>query len=335
MEICVIGVGSIGQHHARILSELPGVKLVGVVDENMEAARAIAHRYGTRPFGSLESLLSSHHPVAAVIAVPTAQHLQVACDLIKRGIHILVEKPIALDLHQADQIIDLAKQYSVFVAVGHVERFNPAVLALKSRLHGGEIGKIFHIETCRQGPFPAHVRDVGVVMDLAVHDLDLIRLISEQEIDEVSAVTARRLHATCEDFVRGTVRLSQGAIGTLTIDWLTPTKIREISVTGERGMFRVDLLTQDLYFFENSAIPSQGWASLEALRGISEGRMIRYVVMKKEPLRAELEAFVTAIRESLPVAVTGEDGRFALALAQAMIASGHQGGPVSTRDMHI
>ena len=318
----VVGVGAIGRNHARILADLSGVRLAGVVDADIEAARAIAARYGVRAYASCEDLLQETQADAAVVAVPTAWHESISCSLMQRGIHVLVEKPIAPDLAAADRIIECAAANKTVLGVGHVERFNPAVLALKQKLNQGDLGRIFHIEARRQGPFPSRIQDVGVVIDLAVHDLDLIRFVCAREIEDVAAITARRVHESHEDFVRATLRIADGVVGTLTIDWLTPTKIRELFVTGERGMFRVDLLTQDLFFFENAAVPDIEWNSLEVLRGISEGRMIRYVVAKKEPLRAELEAFCQSIRERTAPPVGGVDGRFAVALARALIDSG-------------
>jgi predicted dehydrogenase len=210
----------------------------------------------------------------------------------------------------------------VLLMVGHIERFNPAVIALKARLAAGEMGRVFQIDAHRQGPFPARIKDVGVVIDLAVHDLDVMRYVTDAEVTRVYAETEQRIHSTREDLLTGLVRLSDGSIGTLAINWLTPTKIRELYVTGECGMFRVDYLTQDLYFFENATVNGGDWETLRALRGVSEGRMIRYVVAKKEPLRAEQEAFLASVRGEAPVAVTGMDGLKALELAQAVVTSG-------------
>jgi len=161
-----------------------------------------------------------------------------------------------------------------------------------------------------------------VVIDLAVHDLDVMRFVSGSEVVRVYAETERRIHSTREDLLTGLVRLGDGSVGTLTINWLTPTKIRELYVTGECGMFRVDYLTQDLYFYENATANGAGWETIHMLRGVSEGRMIRHVVAKKEPLRAELEDFLAAVRGEMPVAVTGADGLKALELAQAVVTSG-------------
>jgi predicted dehydrogenase len=166
-----------------------------------------------------------------------------------------------------------------------------------------------------------------VVIDLAVHDLDVIRYVTGVEIVRVFAETERQIHSAHEDLLTGLVRLADGAVGTLMVNWLTPTKIRQLDVIGEKGMFRVDYLTQDLYLFENGTVPVGDWPFRD-LRGVSEGRMIRFVVPKNEPLRAEIEAFLRAVRGEAPVPVTGEDGLRALHLAQSVVVSGLQNRPV-------
>ncbi len=322
VRVAVIGVGAMGHNHARVYWEMPGVELVGVADADEQAAAAVARRYGTRAYTDYERLLDEQAPEAVTISVPTIDHLLVALKAAGRGVHLLIEKPIAFTLDEGRQIIAAAEQAGVRLMVGHIERFNPAVIALKAHLAAGELRRVFQIDARRQGPFPARVRDVGVVIDLAVHDLDVMRYVSGSEVVRVYAETERRIHSTREDLLTGLVRLGDGTVGTLTINWLTPTKIRELYVTGECGMFRVDYLTQDLYFYENATANGGGWEAIHMLRGVSEGRMIRHVVGKCEPLRAEIEAFLAAVRGEAPVAVTGADGLKALELAQAVVASG-------------
>jgi predicted dehydrogenase len=322
IKVAVIGVGAMGRNHARVCSELPNVELIGVADPDAQAAGVVAKRYGGRIYTNYTQLLDQQKPDAVIIAVPTLDHLTVALQVIQRKIHLLIEKPIAFSVDEGQQIITAAEQAGVQLMVGHIERFNPAVIALKAHLADGELGRVFQIDARRQGPFPARVKDVGVVIDLAVHDLDVMRYVSGAEVARVYAETEQRIHSTREDLLTSLIRLDDGTIGTLTINWLTPTKIRELYVTGECGMFRVDYLTQDLYFFENATAISGDWETLRVLRGVSEGRMIRHVVAKKEPLRAEQEAFLAAVRGEAPVAVTGRDGLKALELAQAVVASG-------------
>lgn len=328
LKVAVIGVGSIGFNHARVFAELPQVELIGVADLNLPAAKAIERRYGARAYADYRQLLDEQQPDAVTIAVPTINHHAVALDVIARGIHLLIEKPIASMVGEGQQLIEAAARRGVKLMVGHIERFNPSVLALKEHLAEGELGRVFQMDAHRQGPFPDRVRDVGVVIDLAVHDLDVMRYVAGAEIQRVYAETERHIHGAREDLLTGLVRMTDGTIGTLTINWLTPTKIREFYVTGERGMFRLDYLTQDLYFFENALASGPKWDTLRVLRGVSEGRMIRHVIKKKEPLRAELEQFCAALLDEMPVPVSGADGLRALELAQALVTSGLEHRPI-------
>ena len=329
IKVAVIGAGMMGRNHARVYADLNNVELTGVADIDLRAAQTTARRYNAAAYAHYLQLLDNLKPDAVTIAVPTERHLEVALAVIERGIHLLLEKPIARSVDEAEQIIAAAQKANVRLMVGHIERFNPAVMALKQRLTDGELGRVFEIDARRQSPFPTRVQDVGVVVDLAVHDLDIMRYISQSEITRVFAETARRIHPSHEDMLSGLLRLDNGVVGSLTINWLTPTKIRELYVTGEKGMYRVDYLTQDLYFFENAIAQKDAWDTLTIMRGVTMGQMIRYVIPKKEPLRAELEAFIAAVKGETPVPVTGEDGLKALSLALAVVQSGQENRPVA------
>jgi predicted dehydrogenase len=328
IKVAVIGVGAMGRNHVRVYSEMPEVEVVAVADAQLKQAEAVGRRFGVPAYEDYRLMLDEEKPEAVTIAVPTTLHREVACEAMGRGIHVLIEKPIAFDAAAGREMIAAAQQAGVRLMVGHVERFNPAVIALKARLAEGALGRVFQIDARREGPFPTRIADVGVVIDLAVHDLDVMRYISGAELVRVYAETERRVHSAHEDLLTGLTRLSDGTIGTLTINWLTPTKIRELYVTGEQGMFRVDYLTQDLYFYENATAHGYDWDTLRVLRGVSEGQMIRYMIPKKEPLRAEQEAFLAAVRDGSPVPVSGQDGLKALELAQAVVTSGSEHRPV-------
>lgn len=318
----VIGVGSMGRNHARVYWEMPNVQLVAVADESQSTGDGIAERYNTRAYTDYRRMLDEQKPDAVTVCVPTIHHLDVAMEVIERGIHLLVEKPIAFSVEEGELMIAAAEKAGVHLAIGHIERFNPAVIALKAHLANREVGHVFQVDVRRQGPLPLRINDVGVVIDLAVHDLDIIRYITQAEVNRVYAETECGVHSKHEDLLTGLLRLSDGTVGTLLINWITPTKIRELCVIGECGMFKVDYLTQDLFFYENSVLNGSEWDTIRVLRGVSEGKMIRYHVDKKEPLRAEQEAFLAAVRGDLPVAVTGSDGLIALQLAQALVMSG-------------
>jgi len=323
--VAVIGVGAMGSHHARTYAEMQDVRLVGVADLDNELAASVAKRYGTTAYSDFRTLLDRAKPDAVTVAVPTKNHVEVALDVIDRGIDLLVEKPISYTIEEGEQIVEASRAAGVKLMVGHVERFNPAIIQLRERLKAGEAGKVFQIDARRQGPFPVRPIDVGDVVDLAVHDLDVIRYISGEEVVRLYAETERRIHSNGEDLLTSVLRLADGTVATLTINWLTPTKVRELEVTGELGMFRVNYLTQDLYCFQNgfaTLAKEEEWESMSVFRGVSEGCMIRYAVEKREPLRIEQEAFLAAVRNEAPVAVTGADALAALKLAHMTVISG-------------
>jgi UDP-N-acetylglucosamine 3-dehydrogenase len=322
LKTAVIGVGSMGKNHARIYWELPNADLVGVADFDQATSNLIANKYGTKAYYDYRDLLDEAKPDAVTLAVPTIYHHDVALEIIDRGIPLLIEKPIAFTIEEGQSIIDAAKRKKVKLMIGHIERFNPAIITLKEHINQGKLGRIFQMDAHRQGPFPARIADVGVVVDLAVHDLDVMRFVSQKEIIRVYAETEKHIHSKYEDLLTGLVRFSDGIVGTLAINWLTPTKIREFIVTGECGLYRCDYLTQDLYFFENPVSSGSEWDNLRVLRGVSEGQMVRHIIAKKEPLRSEQEAFLDAVENDTQVPVTGEDGLRALELAKTIVESG-------------
>ncbi len=322
IKTAVIGVGSMGKNHARIYWELPDVKLVGVADLNQTVSESIAHQYSTKSYTNYRQMLDEQKPDAVTICVATSSHVDVGLEVIKRGIHVLVEKPISCTVDEGNILIDAAEKAGVKLMIGHIERFNPAITALKEKLANNKLGKVFKVEARREGPLPQRINDVGVVIDLAVHDLDIIRYVTQKEITRIYAETMSGIHSQYEDLMSGLICLSDGTVGNLIINWITPTKIREFSVTGELGMFKVDYITQDLYFYENSLLNESEWSTLGLLRGVREGSMVRYHINKKEPLRAEQEAFLAAIQDDSIVPVTGQDGLKALELAQALVHSG-------------
>lgn len=324
LRVAVIGTGSIGRNHARVFSELPEVELVAVCDTDMSVAKDVADRYRTQAFTQYQEMLEKLRPTAVTVAVPTAQHMEVALVALEIGVNLLVEKPIAATLEEGRQIIEKAHSRNRLLMVGHIVRFNPAMQQLKLRLQRGEIGRIFQIICRRVGPFPARIRDVGVVIDLAPHDLDLMRYLTEMDPIRVFCETEQRLHTDHEDLLLGLLRFPDGITASLEINWLTPTKVREVIVLGERGMFRVDDLTQDLYFYENAEVGDKIWPALQTLKGVSEGSMTRFAVERYEPLKAELSAFVRAIKDNIPSPVSGEDGLAALRLALALVESGRR-----------
>jgi predicted dehydrogenase len=320
----VIGAGMIGRNHTRVYKEIADCELVGVSDVTESVAHDIGSRFGVAHHTDFRALLDTVKPDLASVSVPTVHHFEVVKELIARGIHVLVEKPITATIEQGQEIIALAKEANVWLAVGHIERFNPAVMELKKRLNDGQLGKPFRIHSKRMGPFPARIRDVGVVVDLATHDVDIVRYTLGTDITRVSAETAQGISTDREDIMDCVLRCENGVIGTLNINWMTPTKTRELTVTGSQGMFHVNYLTQDLYFYENDVAPLK-WDALSTLTGVDEGNMTRLKLSRNEPLKAELTDFVHAVRDNRPPLVSGEDGLKALAGSLALVQSGQEG----------
>jgi predicted dehydrogenase len=243
-------------------------------------------------------------------------------DVLDAGVNILIEKPIAATIEEGKRLIEKARAMKKQLMIGHVVRFDPALQALKQKLDAGELGRIYQVFCRRAGPFPTRIQDVGVVIDLAPHDVDVMRYLTGSDPIRVHSETEQRIHTDHEDLLWATLRFPDGVIGGLEINWLTPTKIREVLVLGERGMFRADALTQDLYFYENSLVNDVQWATLQTIKGVSEGSMTRYAIPRFEPLKAELQSFLKALQDGKPVPISGEDGLAALKISLALVESG-------------
>jgi len=323
--VAVVGVGSMGKNHVRVFSEIPGVELAGIADANLELAEKLGSSYYIPYFSDYNEMIERVRPDAVSIVVPTSLHYEVTKDILEQGCHVLVEKPIASNSEEAHELVNLAQSLGLKLMVGHIERFNPAIVELKRRLGDNELGKIFQVHARRLGPFPNRIQDVGVIMDLAPHDLDIMRYLTGSNVMRLHAETNRILHETQDDLFAGLLKFDDGVLGVLEINWLTPTKIRELCVTGERGMFQVNYLTQDLCFFENAEMNGNGWPALSLLRGVSEGMVIKYPIKKREPLRVELETFISLVHGESEEYENGLDAQIAIELVAALIESAKTG----------
>ncbi len=311
--VAVVGVGAMGTNHARVFSEMPNVALVGVSDSNAESCEKAGSRFRVPAYSDYHRLLEQERPEIVSVAVPTSSHFKVANEIIERGIHVLVEKPLAFSVEEGCELVALTREKGVRLGVGHIERFNPVVTALKVRLGQGAIGRIFQVTVRRLGPLPERIGDVGVLLDMATHDIDLLFYLIGGEVANFSVETSRHRHHANEDIAAALFRFKNGVIGVLLENWLSPTKIRELSINGEGGMFVADLLTQDLCLYENDAM--RGNPPEAASRGISIGNMIRYHLIREEPLRLQLQAFVDAVVHARPFLVEGEEGLKTLEMA--------------------
>lgn len=331
LRAAVIGAGSMGRNHCRVYTEMDDVELVAVADADSASLARVSQRHHVRTYTDYHTMLEREQLDLVSVVVPTEHHFGVARDTLLAGVPTLVEKPIAATVQEGAALCQLSHELDVMLTVGHIERFNPAIVALKGQLELGALGKVYQIMARRIGPYPARIKDVGVVVDLATHDLDVMHYLTDCIVTKMHAEIGHRLHTDHEDLLSAVLRFENDTIGVLDINWLTPTKVREISVLGERGMFVANYLTQDLTLYENDAVP-QGDEYLSVL-GVSEGRMIRFKVSKKEPLREELESFARAVCRGGRAPVQPEDGLLALVTAQKLVESGTRGTTLSGRQL--
>ena len=310
----LIGFGMMGRHHARVLASLPGVDFVAVSDPAGDLNNVTQGRPVVKTVAELIALGIDY----AVVAVPTIYHLEVCMELAAFGVHVLIEKPLTPDMSSSLVLTKAFADAGLIGAVGHIERYNPALQEAQRRLD--QLGSLYQVVTRRQGPFPARIADVGVVKDLATHDIDLTAWITGQRYTSVSARTALRTGRQHEDLVAVVGTLEDGTITNHLVNWLSPLKERVTILTGALGAFVVDTLNADLTFFANGTVTSQ-WGEMAQFRGVSEGDVIRYAISKHEPLRMEHENFRDAVLGKQAKIVTMEQGLTTIRVAEAIIKS--------------
>jgi predicted dehydrogenase len=298
LRVAVIGVGHLGRHHARILSTLPGATLVGVVDVKPERAAEIAAAHGSRSFTDYHDLLDQVDAVS--IAVPTEAHLDVASAFLDRGIPVLVEKPLAPSVEDADRMIGLATARGTVLAVGHTERFNPAVAAASRLLQDPRF-----IEVHRLGTFPERSLDIDVVFDLMIHDLDVVLSIVRAPVASVEAVGVPVLTGRV-DIANARLRFENGCIANITASRISRDRVRKIRFFQPDAYLSIDYAAQEVEVYR--LVRGKG-----VRPGIEGGKLD---VPREEPLVRELADFLGAVREGRPPLVTGQDGRRALELAE-------------------
>ncbi|WP_454918152.1 Gfo/Idh/MocA family oxidoreductase [Xanthobacter sediminis] len=306
LRVGVTGIGIMGSNHARVLSGLPGAELVAVADPDQAQAERVASFLGCQAVGDHRALIDLGLD-AVVVAAPTHLHHQVALDVIGAGCSVLVEKPIASTVEEGREIVAAAREKGVTLMVGHVERFNPAVRAVKDAIRDEHL---LSVAFTRVGPFPPRMSNVGVVIDLAVHDIDLIRWLTDSEIVEVQPQTSAALAAR-EDIALLQFRTASGVLAHINTNWLTPFKARTVHVATAKKYVIGDLLTRQVT--EHFDYRPDGSYSTRHLP-----------VAYAEPLKSELENFLSAVRAGRAPEVTGEQGVASLEIAISCLA-GHDG----------
>lgn len=314
----VLGLGMMGRNHARVLSTLDGVELACVYDPAPSAPDTV---HGKPVIRDLDAFLAQGLDYV-VIAAPTVFHLEMGVRIAEAGVHALIEKPVASTAEEARTLRDLFAAKGLVGGVGHIERYNPALQSARRRIEDGLLGDIYQVSTRRQGPFPGRIADVGVIKDLATHDIDLTAWVTQQQYVSVNARTAFRSGRPHEDMVVAVGTLSGGTIASHTVNWLTPFKERRTVISGEKGTLVADTLTADLTYFENGTVHME-WEQASTFRGVVEGDMIRFALQRREPLRSEHEAFRDAVLEGASTdIVTLAEGTRVVEIAEEMVADG-------------
>ncbi len=325
-KVAVIGVGSMGQNHARVYAEI--ADLVAVADPDEKAGGLTMNRFNTGYYSSFRDLLAQEELDAVSICVPTQNHAEVALAAIHAGVPVLVEKPLAPSVPEAQEIVDAAEEAGAVLAVGHVERHNPAIGVVKRAMDAGQYGDLITVSSRRVSSFPPRVRDVGVVMDLGVHDIDIMRYVVGSPVDTVYALSGQRVNERFEDHANILLRFRNGVNGFVEVNWLTPMKVRRLDLTCLKNFVEVDYTDQSI------TVSSSTLGALDPFNLYQiplEHHSQKIHVRKEEPLRRELEDFLAAVREKRQPLVTGQDAVETLKVAEAAILSDKEGLVVQVR----
>jgi UDP-N-acetylglucosamine 3-dehydrogenase len=302
IKVIVVGGGFWGKNQLRVFSEMKRVKLAGICDIEKSKAEMLGKKYNIPWFIDLDEALNKLDFDAATICTPTITHAEIAKKILSNGKHVLVEKPMTSTVEEGKELVALAEKNKVFLTVGFIERFNPAIKYLKKLIKAGKLGKIILILAKRVTRWPERIGDVGVTKDSAIHDIDVMRFLLEKEVTSVYAKIGSLKHKF-EDYSEIMLSFEESTVGFIDANWLTPRKIRTLVVTGSEATATVNYLTQELTI-ENSKLtikPRINW---------------------EEPLYLELKNFIESISKGIQPKPTGLDGLKALEICEAILKSG-------------
>ena len=314
INVGVIGVGAMGYNHARVYYRLENVNLIAVSDVSERTLNKVCKKYDAKGYTEYADLLDDPEIEAVSVCVPTTHHHDVVMEAIAKGKHVLVEKPIAFTLEEAEEMINAAHEKGVILATGHVERFNPAVQKAKQLIDNDVIGDVVSASAKRVGPFPPRIKDVGVAIDLAIHDLDVMNFLFDQSVEQVYATMGSILDkCEFEDHAEIMVNFEDDITGILEVNWLTPYKRREIEITGTDGIISVDYIEQSIDVY---------------------GKFAQDINMDhEEPLKEELSSFINTVATKSEPEISGEDGLDALKMVIAANRSSKEHVPISFDDV--
>jgi UDP-N-acetylglucosamine 3-dehydrogenase len=313
VNVGVVGVGAMGYNHVRVYTRLKNANLLAVSDLMKGTLAEVSKEYNTVGFVDYDNLLKMPEIEAVSVCVPTTYHYEVVMTAIEQGKHVLVEKPIAFTLKEAKEMVMAARKKGVKLGTGHVERFNPAVLEAKKLMRDGLIGEVVSVSAKRVGPFPPRIKDVGVTIDLAIHEVDVMAYLLDSPVSKIYAHVGSRLEkCEYEDHAEIMMEFYNGAVGMLEVNWLTPYKKRQLEVTGVDGIISLDYIDQTVEVYGKNAM--------------------KVKVPHHEPLMEELNSFLKAIIEDEKPKITGEDGIHALQTVLAAMKSARENIPVKIEE---
>ncbi len=320
LRIGVIGLGAMGKNHARVCSELNDIELVGVADVDKQATKTVSERFDTKAFTDYKLLISQVD--AAIIATPTNTHHQIAMELLNHGKHVLVEKPICDDVHKAEELVHTAEQSGVVLAVGHIERHNPVVKFVKEGIEKKQYGDLISLTSKRVSNFPGRIKDVGVIFDFGVHDIDVMRYLAGEVISVYARAGTFTKNIKNDDHATIVLNFEKGICGTIDVNWLTPMKIRKLFLTCSNSFVEAD------YIDQSATISSSSYNQVNNMNLYQTPIQynINHVALeKKEPLRNEILDFIHAVSQHKCPLVSGHDGVMALKIAEAATQSYKKG----------
>lgn len=314
VNVGVIGVGAMGQNHVRVYSKIKNATLLAVSDLMKGTLAEVSKEYNTVGYVDYDNILEMPEIDAVSVCVPTTYHYEVVMKAIAQGKHVMVEKPIAFTLDEAKEMVDAAEDAGVKLATGHVERFNPAVLEAKRLIDEGVIGEVVSASAKRVGPFPPRIKDVGVTIDLAIHEVDIMFYLFDSPVSRVYANMGSRLEkCEYEDHAELMMKFESGTVGVLETNWLTPYKKRQLEIIGVDGIISIDYIDQAVKVYGKNAQ--------------------KVNVEHKEPLKEELNSFLSAVINDEEPKITGEDGIHALKVVLAAMKSAKSKNPINMNEV--
>jgi UDP-N-acetylglucosamine 3-dehydrogenase len=308
LKCAVIGAGNMGKNHVRTYQQIPGVVLVAIADTNEEYGHKLAIDNNIKHYVNYLDLLNENEIDIISICVPTSNHSAVAKDCISKGVNILLEKPIALDINEAEEILDLANKKKVKLLIGHIERFNPAVKKVKEMIDNKSLGDITAIIARRVGGFPPQIKDANIAVDLAIHDIDIVNYLLDELPQEVSVNKQKNHIEQREDSVEFFLKYRKTS-AYIQANWITPVKIRKLTITGTEGYMEMDYISQQIEFYKSNYEKfRESYENFsDYILRFSEPDKFVISVAKKEPLAEELKYLIDAVRNNKQI-----DNHFAL-----------------------